>query len=198
MIDGIIIVGNGETTRANVEALIDDYIYANPEVVIYITVESAISEGQIWAAQYAVDKEVKVIAYMTEGAKLTGLPLEVTRQNSNNPVQEACKINEEIVAFMLWEDEDVECLNAMAELQSNDVDVLDLTNGLVKISSENPIKKVEKPKIPEQELLPEPEPEVETSDEGDEYEDPLYEAIRTVAEIFAEELAKKLAEVLDK
>lgn len=200
MTEAIIIVGNGETTRANVEALIDDYFYANPELTVYITVDSAISEGQIWAAQYAVDKEITVVAYMTEGAKMTGLPLEATRENTPNPVLKACQAHEDAIGFLLWDDEDVDCLNALAVLQDSGFEALDLTNGLVSIASAKPIEQVKAPEIPEQERIveTEPEPVVEVSDEEDGYEDPLYEAVRMVAEIFAEELAKKLAEVLDK
>jgi len=196
MTEAIIIAGNGDTTRANVEALIDDYFYANKELKVYIAVNSAISEGQIWAAQYAVDKEISVTAYMNEGAKMTGLPLEVVRQNDADPVRKASQAHKDIIGFLLWNDEDVECLNALGVLDEYGIEALDLTNGLSTISSAKPIKQVKAPEIPKEEQVVEPEPEPEV--EPEEYEDPLYEAIRTIAVIFAEELAEKLAEVLRK
>ena len=196
MTEAIIIAGNGDTTRANVEALIDDYFYANKELTVYIAVNSAISEGQIWAAQYAVDKEISVIAYMNEGAKMTGLPLEATRQNDADPVRKASQAHKDVIGFLLWNDEDVECLNALGVLDEYGIEALDLTNGLSTISSAKPIKQVKAPEIPKEEQVVEPEPEPEV--ESEEYEDPLYEAIRTIAGIFAEELAEKLAEVLRK
>lgn len=196
MTEAIIIAGNGDTTRANVEALIDDYFYANKELTVYIAVNSAISEGQIWAAQYAVDKEISVIAYMNEGAKMTGLPLEAVRHNDTDPVRKASQAHKDIIGFLLWNDEDVECLNALGVLDEYGIEALDLTNGLATISSAKPIKQVKAPEIPQEEQVVEPEPEPEV--ESEEYEDPLYEAIRTIAGIFAEELAEKLAEVLRK
>jgi hypothetical protein len=196
MTEAIIIAGNGNTTRANVEALIDDYFYANKELKVYIAVNSAISEGQIWAAQYAVDKEISVTAYMTQGSKMTGLPLEAPRQNDEDPVRKACGEHKDIIGFLLWNDEDVECLNALGVLDEYGIQALDLTNGLATISSAQPIKQVKAPEIPREEQVVEPEPTPEPDEE--EYEDPLYEAIRTIAGIFAEELAEKLAEVLRK
>lgn len=196
MTEAIVIAGNGTTTRANVEALIDDYFYANKELKVYIAVNSAISEGQIWAAQYAVDNEISVTAYMTQGAKMTGLPLEATRQNDDDPVRKACQEHTDIIGFLLWDDEDVESLNALGVLDEYGIQALDLTNGLAVIASANPIKQVKTPEIPQEEQVVEPEPE--PAPEEEEYEDPLYEAIRTIAGIFAEELANKLAEVLRK
>lgn len=200
MTEAIIIAGNGDTTRANVEALIDDYFYANKELTVYVAVNSAISEGQIWAAQYAVDNDISVIAYMVEGAKMTGLPLEATRYNDVDPVRKSSQAHKDVIGFLLWNDEDVECLNALGVLDEYGIQALDLTNGLATISSAKPIKQVKAPEIPEEEQVvePEPEPTPEAEEETDEYEDPLYEAIRTIAGIFAEELAEKLAEVLRK
>ena len=198
MTEAIIIAGNGTTTRANVEALIDDYFYANKELKVYIAVNSAISEGQIWAAQYAVDKDIFVIAYMTQGAKMTGLPLEATRQNDEDPVRTALQAHKDVIGFLLWNDEDVDCLNALGVLDEYGIQALDLTNGLATISSAKPIKQVKAPEIPQEEQVVEPEPEPAPEPEVEEYEDPLYEAIRTIAGIFAEELAEKLAEVLRK
>lgn len=197
MTEAIIIAGNGETTRANVEALIDDYFYANKEIKVYIAVNSTISEGQIWAAQYAVDNDISVTAYMTQGAKMTGLPLEATRQNHDDPVRKACENHKDIIGFLLWNDEDVESLNALGVLDEYGIQALDLTAGLAVISSAKPIKQVKAPEIPQKEQVIEPEPEPEPAEE-EAYEDPLYEAIRTIAGIFAEELADKLAEVLRK
>jgi hypothetical protein len=198
MTEAIIIAGNGTTTRANVEALIDDYFYANKKLKVYIAVNSAISEGQIWAAQYAVDNEISVIAYMTQGAKMTGLPLEATRQNDEDPVRTALQAHKDVIGFLLWNDEDVESLNALGVLDEYGIQALDLTNGLATISSAKPIKQVKAPEIPQEEQVVEPEPEPTPEPEVEEYEDPLYEAIRTIAGIFAEELAEKLAEVLRK
>jgi len=200
MTEAIIIAGNGTTTRANVEALIDDYFYANKKLKVYIAVNSAISEGQIWAAQYAVDNEISVIAYMTQGAKMTGLPLEATRQNDEDPVRTALQAHKDVIGFLLWNDEDVESLNALGVLDEYGIQALDLTNGLATISSAKPIKQVKAPEIPKEEQVvePEPEPTPELDADVEEYEDPLYEAIRTIAGIFAEELAEKLAEVLRK
>jgi len=62
------------------------------------------------------------------------------------------------------------------------------------------IKAVQAPVIPEQEQLTEEEVEADSEDEDDpeEFEDPLYEAVRIIADIFAEAIGKELKRALKK
>lgn len=180
MYDYIIVAGNGKTSRANIEALVDDYIYANPEIKFNICNSSGLSEGQVWLKQYLDDKEI---------------PWE----NTKEPTPSEGSISSAL--FILWNDEDTESLNALAYAKDNGLPAFDLTDGLVELVPQGDVQAVVAPVMPEQEVIPESEEtSVDTEDEeyGEEFEDPLYEAINIVASIFAEAIAKELKKVLKK
>jgi hypothetical protein len=206
MTDAILIIGSGNTTRANVEALMDDYFYANPELKVYIAVQGEASQGQIWAAQYASDKGKEAQSLFTSGSRMTGMPTTVPRKESDSPIREVCETGEDITAFIIWNDEDESCLDALEILPKYGIPALDLTNGLLEIKPVGEIQKIERPEFPKAEMLtPEEELSIEQdagdaedSDEEESYEDPLYEAINVVAQIFAEAIAKELKKVLKK
>lgn len=181
MYDHIITAGNGKTSRANVEALIDDYIHANPKVVVHLHTPDKLSEGQVWLKQYLEEKE---IGHHTEIGDI--------------------KLPEGKVAmFILWDDEDHVSLAALSLAKENNIPAFDLTNGLVALVPPSDLPKIENPKMPAQEVLP-LEDDVVTPDSDDDddedaaYEDPLYEAIQIIAEIFAESIARELKKVLKK
>lgn len=214
MTDAILIVGSGVTSRANVEALMDDYFYANPELKVYLAVEGEISQGQIWAAQYATDKGKTAKALMTRGSRMTGMPTVVPRQESESPIREICDSEKNLTAFVIWNDEDQSCLDALEILPQYGIPALDLTNGLLEIKASGEIQKIKRPEIPEAEKMSPEEmdsleqglenmvighsSQVDIGEDEEEYEDPLYEAINVVAGIFAEAIAKELKKVLKK
>jgi len=204
MTDAILIVGSGTTSRANVEALMDDYFYANPELKVFLAVYDAPSEGQIWAAQYAMDKEKSVKSFITVGSRMAGIGTTISRQESDSPIREICELGHSLEAFVIWNDEDSSCLSALAILSEFGIPALDLTNGLLEIKPTGEVKEVVRPEIPVEEELGAEEPvkiaeDLELADdEVNEYEDPLYEAINTVAVMFAEAIARELAKVLHK
>lgn len=186
MYEHIIVVGNGKTSRANIEALIDDYIYANPKVKfsLYSTL-GVLSEGQNWLKTYLIDKEIEY---------------ETIRIVEVNPKLKTAM-------FILWDDEDAESSNCLAIAKENKVPAFDLTDGLVAITPTDELAVTEPPRIPEKEQISEEETlnsEIEddsktVEDEEDgEYEDPLYEAIHIIAGIFAEAIATELQKVLKK
>jgi hypothetical protein len=107
MYDSIIVVGNGKTSRANVEALIDDYFYANPSMTLSILTQGMPSEGQVWATQYAEEKSIKV-----ETVK----ELEAQKPNS--------------AFFVLYDENDKDAVEAVKTAGEIGVPAFDLTNGL--------------------------------------------------------------------
>jgi hypothetical protein len=182
MYDQILVAGNGKTSRANVEALIDDYIHANPKVVIHLYSTDRLSEGQVWLKQYLEEKEIE------HHTKLGSL--EVPKGKT--------------AMFILWDDEDNDSLIALSAAKETDTPAFDLTNGLVALVPPSDLPKVEASKMPVQEMLPvdeavvTPDSDDEEDDEDSDYEDPLYEAIQIIAEIFAESIARELKKVLKK
>lgn len=186
MYDHIIVVGNGKTSRANIEALIDDYIYANPKIKFSLHGERGVlSEGQSWLKTYLIDKEI-----------------EYDLERIFEPSPEI-----KTAMFILWDDEDSESSNCLAMAKEYGIPAFDLTDGLVSITPTAELTVAEVPNIPEKEQLSEEESithspkessEQAEDDEEDEYEDPLYEAIRVIAAIFAEAFAEEMQKVLKK
>jgi len=202
----IIIIGGGETTRANVEALLDDYVYAHKDLSVSILVNGTKpSEGQVWAAQYAADQDREVIIYhdntYTAGPFFAMGLASVFTEN----FFEELNPDSDIEAFFLWNDDDPVCLNALSKLSTKNITCKDLTNGLCEIKANANIQEIEAPVIPAQEQVTEDElPVVEElfsdhsysdlDDDDEEYEDPLYEGIRVIADIFADAILKRLKE----
>lgn len=177
MYDHIIVTGNGKTSRANVEALVDDYIHANPKIKFTLANPVRLSEGQVWLKQYLTDKEIEFTSELSDP--------EVIEENS--------------AMFILWDDDDPESLSSLTIAKENGIPAFDLTEGLNELVPQDSIKAVTAPAIPEQEQMTEEELEADEDDEDqEEFEDPLYEAVRIIADIFAEAIGKELKRVLKK
>jgi hypothetical protein len=204
----IIIVGNGKTSRANVEALIDDYFYAYPELTVYVAVYDGPSEGQVWAVQYAEEKGKSIVALASDNAKTFGVPnkyLDETRYSS--PLRSILELAPEADLFMLWDDEDTVCLDALAMATEFGVTALDLTNGLFEIKPAANLTESVKPEIPKQEIIKaeeeeseeeEPEDEEEWEEVEAESDDPVRDAINALAAVIANEIAESIVEQLKK
>lgn len=120
----IAVMGNGKTTRANVEALISDVVDSVDEAIIAIVYDEKKSDGVEWAYQYAIDKELPILDY--------------SRNNYDELLVENAV--EELRFFALWDDDDSECQTAAAIAQQNNIPVYDLTNGLMSVPlSQEPI-----------------------------------------------------------
>jgi len=177
MYDHIIVTGNGKTSRANVEALVDDYIHANPKLTFTLANPVRLSEGQVWLKQYLADKNIAFEVELFDP--------KVTKENS--------------AMFILWDDDDPESLSSLAIAKEGGIPAFDLTDGLNALVPQESIKAVQAPVIPEQEQMTEEESEADDDDEDpEEFEDPLYEAVRIIADIFAEAIGKELKRVLKK
>jgi hypothetical protein len=217
----ILIVGSGETSRANVEALMDDHYYANKELTVHLAIYGAPDEAQVWAAQYTLDKQRSVKVVATDGARFMGIPTDVPRTTSESPIREICSNTENLDAFLLWSDEDELCQNALAMCVEYGVKAFDLTNGLLPITPAEGVKEVIHPEVHKDELVDEIKEEVIEEDDDfdfdipvtrstkrepkktpevveEAYEDSLYEGIHQIAKIFAEVFAVELKKVLGK
>jgi hypothetical protein len=185
MFDRVIVIGNGKTSRANVEALIDDYIYANPKLHTHFHYEKAMSEGQFWLKQYAEDKG-----------------LEYTISSGSEDLKFGA--NEKTAMFILWGDEDPESANALVVAKELGMPAFDFTNGLSVLVASDTAKQVKAPEIPVQEEIPTEENVTQDTPEEEEEiwevedDDPLYEAIHVMAKIFAKAVAEELVKVLKK
>jgi hypothetical protein len=188
MYDHIFVVGNGKTSRANVEALIDDYIYANPKLHIQFHYEKVMSEGQFWLKSYAEDKKIQYT--ISSGSEELGVKSESSS-----------------AFFLFWSDEDPEASNALVLAKDLNIPAFDFTNGLASLLAVEGATVSKAPEIPEQELVQEPAQEVRnvthvTVEDVEDFEnegtDPLYSAIDYIAKVFAQAIARELKQVLNK
>jgi hypothetical protein len=200
----ILVSGSGKTSRINIEALLDDHFFANAgEPVVVIPVEDKVSDGQIWAAQFSAEKEKKVLVYSkteVSALKIHGVSLEL----SDDPVKEAItdfKQNK-VAAFLLWNDEDEDCLRTLKYCHDNSVPVFDLTDGLREVKNVKSITIQEKSTPPKEEVDGVLTLEQEDEEYEEEYEETaeeaLYAAVQEIARIFVEMISEEIAEVIQK
>lgn len=190
----IAVIGNAKTTRANIEALIGDVVDSVDEAIIATVYDQEQSDGQVWAEQYAQDKQIPVLQY------------------KNNSYEELFAENsvDEIKFFMLWDDEDPSCQLAASIAQEYKVLAYDLINGLIMIPLNlEPISRPAQIEIPISEEVPVVEitfePVEETEEDFDKEQEDKYDlgelmtlAIEQAGKVFARSFAEEFARLLKK
>lgn len=157
----LVIAGNGETTRVNVEALLEDYYRGNgkTDVVLLLPFQDRPSQGQVWAHQVSNDLGVPTTAIAPENAVIMSLG-SASLHTASNPVSVVSEMvsGEDAKGFLLWDEEDWFGKSVFSALQEASVPSYDLCMGLVEISLPN--QAVEAPKAVAEETS-KPEPKVE-------------------------------------
>ena len=186
----VVVAGNGTTSRANLEALLEDHFYAKgADGVVHIVEEGKLSQGKIFAEQFAKDKNKTVVK--------AGLRESLSTVDFKNT---SC--------FILWSDEDRECQDTMAIATELGIPCFDLTEGLLPLTPSKGVKVSVDPVIPTAEEAtpkvvetPYVEPEDEDveedeEDDDDEYDEDeagnLYFGIEAIAKIFAKAIVEEL------
>jgi hypothetical protein len=186
----LFVAGNGQTSKNNIEALLNDYIVPlkqqNIKPVIVPIVLNRASEGQVIAAKFAREKGLDCVVYTPDASRLSAFPA-ADFHEAKEPLKEACKLykgaTSKVYGFLLWDDEDQDSADALVTLSAKGIGCYDLTNGLTDIT---PVAGLKPPKkraeAPEQEqLTPEeedaPEDPVEASEEYSAEEEVLMETI---------------------
>jgi hypothetical protein len=204
----VLVAGNGATSRANIEALMEDHYYANGEDgIVVMPIFGNPTPSQVFVAQYAKEKNKEVVYVASEGANLTNLPAG-SMINDPDPINKAVEIiiGEKTTAFLLWSDEDNTSLDVLVACKKADIKCFDLTDGLVPINPSADIKKAEVIDFPEKERVTksakededdgaEEEESGEEEEDDEEYEDEdeeddeglenLYAGVEEIARIFA-------------
>lgn len=143
----VLIAGTGVTSRANLEALVEDYFYAkNKEAVLLLAFDKTPSQGQIFAAQYAKDKGKDVVIFCQEGANVASFP-SASFTNSKTPVLDALNKFSEATVMLLWDDADANCLAALEFCNDNNIKPHNLCEGLTLISNKT-LQPIEEPSPP--------------------------------------------------
>ena len=215
----VMVVGSGQSTRQNLEALMEDHYYANGAGgTLVLPFNDKPSNAQIFAAQYAKDKNIKVVGVSSTPPTSESFFNAVSLVD--NPIEYAVSImkGSPATSFILWNDDDPESLEALARSSAEGIPSFDLTAGLSPITAPGNIKVEEKPKFPAQETIPAPvveeveeEDDAELEDEDEELEededeeeveeqtmDDLYFGVKAFAKLIAKEVARELLEAQQK
>lgn len=206
----IVVLGSGDTSRANVDALLDDYFFNKKDkYVVVLAFNKQASQGQVFAAQFAKDNNKDLVVFANEGFISAGLP-QASVTHSATPVKDAVNSAKgtDAEVFMLWSDEDMETANIISLVSEAGLPAYDLTDGLTKIQASANIQIVEDPVMPEIEATtakkehPSLFEELEDEEEDDEseYEEvdvddevfALAESLSMFAKVIAKEVAKEL------
>lgn len=207
----VLVAGNGETSRANIEALMDDHYYAHgPSGTLVLAFEKHPSKGQTFAAQFAKDKTKDIVVFCNEDAQTIGVP-GATMYPTSTPYTDASQAFTNMSAFILWSDEDENSLEALKECKASNVPCFNLLDGLVPLNAVEGAGDPVKPVIPVQEMIaPKPtliieeveedsEELFEDEDEEDDgeldemdSEEVLFAALSDIADIFADMIVEKL------
>jgi hypothetical protein len=205
----VLIAGKGTTSRANLEALMEDHYYANgPDGTLVLAYKDKPSQGQVFATQLAKDKSKDILVFTTESGKFDGIS-QASVNISDNPIKSAVAHlkGSKAVTFLLWSDEDSDCQNTLSACKDAEVPCYDLTEGLIPLNPSATITEAVEPKMPKQELNKpayeedadgeeeEDEEDDEDEEEADEEEDDmdnLYFGIQALAKIFARAIVEEL------
>ena len=203
----VLVAGNGETSRANLEALMEDHYYANgSDGTFVLSFDIKPSKTQEFAAQFAKEKNKNIIMFSSQAADFSAFP-NASFQLSSNPLHDAVKMmsGEKSSAFILWDDEDQASANALAICKESDIPCFDLSDGLTPLTASKGLKEVKEPTFPEKEIVSKEEDEAEEEDgteeeeseEDEDFEDEetddaeeealdnLYFGVQEIARIFA-------------
>lgn len=206
----VLVAGNGKSSRANIESLIDDYFYSKGDgAVLVLGFDKEPSAGQVYAAQFAKDKGRDIVVFCSHGANFSASIPSASVSERDDYLSSLADFlkGEDSVGFLLWEDTDDDSIKTLRALTEAGVKCMDLTNGLLALETVEGATAPATPEMPQQELLldvkvEEEDDELEEDEEDDEeeedseLEDALYEAIYPFAEVLADAFAEAMAERL--
>jgi hypothetical protein len=133
----LVIAGNGETTRVNVEALLEDYYRGNgkTDVVLLLPFQDRPSQGQVWAHQVSNDLGIPTTAIAPENSVIMSLG-SASLHSAPNPISVVIEMvsGEDAKGFILWDEEDWFGKTLFSALQEASVPSYDLCMGLVELS----------------------------------------------------------------
>lgn len=172
----VMVAGEGETSRENVEAILEDYFYANKgtDNAMVVPFTKAPSRGQIYAMQMAKDNKTEVIIYAPSDARLENVD-KSSIEFSDSPIRDAISLIKTMnhKAYVLWSDDSQEAVEVVQSCKESDISVYDLTSGGIPLNTAESITEA-KP------LPKEPKPLLKN--------DPVQEALDNLIRVIKESL----------
>lgn len=196
----IVIAGSGKSSRNNTEALLEDYLQANPDCTLVVPAcDNGFSLTQIHAAQFFMFKEKSVLAVLREDGEEvieSSEVVEVDTEEEVLPKALSYLKKQKDGLFIAWNDDDPLSANTLLAATTSGIKAYDLTNGLMEITPSKDIASFDEPNIPEEEkIIASAE---EADDELDEDGVQIFNIgqIEQIAQIFAKAFAKELKGLL--
>jgi hypothetical protein len=137
----VVVAGNGETTRVNVEALLEDYFRGKgKDVVLVLPFTDRPSQGQIWAHQVSSELEIHTTVICPASSVVMSLGSSSVH-NADDAIQATVEMirGEDSVALLLWNPSDPASMVAQAAFKEAGVPCYDLCIGLFEVSAGNPV-----------------------------------------------------------
>lgn len=157
------VAGEGITSRENVEAILEDYFYANKgaDNAMVVPFTKAPSRGQVYAMQMAKDNKTEVIIYAPSDARLENVD-KSSIEFSDSPIVDAISLIKPMnhKAYVLWSDDSQEAVEVVQACKEADISVYDLTSGGIPLNTAEsiveakPLPKELKP-LPKNDLIQE-------------------------------------------
>jgi len=132
----VLVTGNGESSRANIEALMEDHYYAKGAGgTLVLAYEKAPTKSQTLVAQYAKVCDKDVMVFCHEDAQTAGIP-GASQSTSAEPIKNAVSFVEgkDSTAFLLWDEQDDQCFSALKYCLAQEVQAFNLCDGLVPLN----------------------------------------------------------------
>ena len=181
----VVVAGNGETTRVNVEALLEDYYRGKgKDVVLVLPFTDRPSQGQIWAHQVSSELEIPTTVICPASSVVMSLGSSSVH-NADDAIQATVEMisGEDAVALLLWNPSDPASMVAQAAFKEAGVPCYDLCIGLFEVSAGNPA-------IEPQEVVTNEIPNIETKVKANESK------VKAKEVDLAELITKKVMEAL--
>jgi hypothetical protein len=208
----VLVAGSGETSRANVEALMDDHYYANGAAgTLVLAFEGRPSQGQVYAAQFAKDRAKNITVFCTPDSETNAITNTAQFNRVENPVVHALELIEgkTNAAFLLWNDDDEKTLELLEFCTEDNIPCFDLTDGLMALGA--PKTKSVKTVMPDIEattsdsipFIPDYVPDVDEEedeaeeDEEEDFEETIMDAMYSLARMIAATVVEQLTEDFD-
>jgi len=132
----VLVTGNGESSRANIEALMEDHYYAKGDGgTLVLAYEKAPTKSQTLAAQYAKVCNKDIMVFCHEDAQTAGIP-SASQSTSQDPIKDAVSFvqGKDSTAFLLWDEQDDQCFSALKYCLAQEVQAFNLCDGLVPLN----------------------------------------------------------------
>jgi hypothetical protein len=132
----VLVTGNGESSRANIEALMEDHYYAKGDGgTLVLAYEKAPTKSQTLAAQYAKVCDKDIMVFCHEDAQTAGIP-GASQSTSQDPIKDAVSFvqGKDSTAFLLWDEQDDQCFSALKYCLAQEVQAFNLCDGLVPLN----------------------------------------------------------------